>query len=120
MPRPASLAARATSTAARPSTELPQFGQIIRGARLGFRWSQQHGAFVRISDVAGASTFLVEVYPAASALPSKASRGRDGGHYRRWWDVPSVLDDVEGLAGVVFPVLPLRFHVDDDGRSVDA
>lgn len=92
----------------------PSFGGIIRGARVGFHWSDTYGCFIRIS---GDGPFLIEVHPGPIPPGTKTKRG----HWA-WWDADGdvtpddLLDMIADLQKE--PAKPASFWVDDDGKTV--
>lgn len=90
------------------------FGNYLRGARLGFRYSDKHEAFIRVIIVSD-EAISVEVVP-----PDQLPRGgRQKIEYVCWWegeDSEYALDLCEPLKGIRNPDKPLRFTVDDDGK----
>jgi len=93
---------------------MPTFGQTIRGARLGYRWSEKHGAMIRISD-AGPSSWVVDLCP-ADQLP--IANRKDSQTHRCWWEGENVLQHIEPLKHVKLVKQPVRIVVGDDGRLI--
>jgi hypothetical protein len=88
------------------------FGGILRGKRLGFEWSAEYGAFIRIS---GDGPFCIEVSP--PPLPPSRVAGAD--KHRRWWESAEAAELLRFIDGL--PINPARatvFYVDDDGRRI--
>ena len=75
----------------------PSLGSTIRAARLGYKWSARHGAFIRMSTPA-ADRSLIELAP-RDAIPSKKAKG-DVGDHRVWWETPEILDMIPWLRGI--------------------
>lgn len=90
------------------------FGANIRACRLGFHWSERHGAFIRMS-TAGERN-IVELTP-ADAVPMKGVKSRD--RYRVWWDDPAILDALPWLRNVRRIKRYVAVEVNDDGEIVN-
>ena len=82
---------------------IPSFGAVLRGARLGWRWSEKHGCFVRLS--VNGDRCVVQLYPNA-LMPSHKN-----GEYVCWWDDPALLDQIDELKGVRKVKRPIYFEV---------
>ncbi len=82
---------------------VPSFGAMLRGARLGWRWSQKHGGFVRLSVVG--HNAVVQLWP-NELMPSRKS-----GEYVVWWDDPSLLDGIAELRPITRVKRPIYFEV---------
>lgn len=93
---------------------MPTFGQVIRGARLGYHWSAKHGCMIRI-DADGPPHQIALCPP--EALPKGKGKHASENH-RCWWDEPEVLDLVPDLNAVRGVKKPIVFHVDDNGERV--
>jgi len=93
------------------TTPLPSFGSNIRAARLGWRWSDRHGAFIRMSD-AGPGQSLIELAPADGLPGTRCS----GGFHRCWWEQPGILDMIPWLRPVRRVKRLVRVVVDDEGN----
>jgi len=93
---------------------MPTFGQTIRGARLGYHWSEKHGAMIRISD-ASASSWEVELCP-PDQLP--VAKRKDNPTHRCWWEGENVLEHIEPLKGIKLVKRPVRIVIGDDGRLI--
>lgn len=70
-----------TSRAGRPLTDAtgPTFGQLIKGARLGYHWSPQLSAMVRVD--AEGPPWKVTMCPPAM-IPNAGNKG----HFLVWWE----------------------------------
>lgn len=91
-------------------------GTRIRAARLGFRWSAKHGAWVRI--VGGNwQAIRVDVAPEED-IPSEKIKGRHIEPYRVWWEDPGILDGIRLLKHVTRVRKPFSFIIDDSGELV--
>lgn len=62
----------------------PTFGNVLRGARLGFHWSGPHGAFIRIRDC-GPDRFTVEAVT-PDVIASMGGRKQKRVEFRCWWE----------------------------------
>lgn len=89
---------------------MPTFGQLIRGARLGFMWCREVQAMMRLS---GDGPFTVELCP-----PDKLPTAGSGGLHRIWWE-----KDRDAIVGGIVPLRriktvkrPIRFCVGEDGN----
>ena len=63
----------------------PTFGQYLRAARLGFRWSADHRCMIRMAD--GPDDGATVTLSAPDALPTTPSKTP----HRCWWDDPGIL-----------------------------
>ena len=95
---------------------MPTLGETIRGARLGWRWCDGLGGFLRVSDARDG--VLVDLRPARS-LPRKVE---DDSGYRCWWEHAE-----EAVVAAVRPLVfgslaggtirrTVRIVLDDEGR----
>lgn len=92
-------------------TNSPGFGSVLRGLRLGYGWSANHGCFIRISDAG--SLVLIQLAPPRQ-IPT--SRKKDNPTHRCWWDEPEVLDLCAPLANIRSVKRPLEFYVTQEGE----
>lgn len=91
------------------------FGSNIRACRLGYHWSERHGAFVRmITD--GIRNFI-ELAP-VDAVPTKGIKFLRSRHHRRWWSDPAILDELPWLRNVRRIKRYVAVEVDDDGNII--
>jgi hypothetical protein len=93
------------------NTPQPSFGSRIRAYRLGYAWSNRHGAFIRIATDGPKN--IIELAP-ASGVPKKTAVKE----YRVWWEQPQMLDMIPWLRGVRRIKKPVRVEVDDNGEIV--
>lgn len=92
---------------------VPSFGQTIRGARLGFRWSAKYEAMIRIT-MLGQDSFEVEMcHPAG--LPNAPRK--QGSLHSCWWDDPTVLDTCPAIRNYRGPSHYVSFIVNDEGKQ---
>lgn len=91
-----------------------KFGTNIRAARLGFHWSEQHGAFIRMA-TAGERTFI-ELAPASGVPNKSAARLKD---HRCWWEEVGILDLIPWLRNVRRIKRYVAVEVDDNGNIVE-
>jgi len=93
----------------------PAFGAHLRASRLGFHWSNQHEAYIRMSTPPGQDDILVEVAPAD---PTKLEDGPCREH-RVWWEsnAEQILDMCEPLRLVKAPADAFSFWVNDAGKE---
>ncbi len=89
----------------------PSFGSVLRGMRLGYRWSDEYKCFVRISTHRGA--FCIEIAP-DKGIPSKVA----GELYKCWWDKPEILDLCPALKALGPITRYQRIYVDDNGERI--
>lgn len=97
------------------SIDRTSLGTMIRAARLGWRKSDRHGAFIRISDWRDhrGSYHLVELCP-INSVPSKKI-----GFFRCWWEGGyEVLDMIPWLRMVRKAKTYIAVIVDDEGKPV--
>jgi hypothetical protein len=89
------------------------FGSTIRAYRLGFHWSERHGAFIRISTDGPRN--VVELAP-VDGIPVKTTTKA----HRCWWegDGPRMLDMMAWLRGVRRVKRYICVEVDDNGDIV--
>ena len=90
----------------------PSFGSVLRGMRIGYRWSDAHKCFIRISTPG--NLILIEVAP-DKGIPSKQAPDDD---YRCWWDEPDLLDKCPAIAALGPVTKYQRIYVDDNGEIV--
>ena len=83
---------------------IPGFGVMLRGMRLGWRWSHKHGGFIRLS--VDGNSCVVQCYP-NELMPSRSS----GGEHVCWWDDPGILDQIAELRMVRRIKRPIYFEV---------
>lgn len=89
------------------------FGSNIKAARLGYHWSERHGAFIRMVTVG--SRMFVELAP-ASGVPNKSeTKSKD---YRCWRDDDSILDRIPWLRNVRRIKRYVAVEVDERGNIV--
>lgn len=94
----------------------PSFGSMIRGARLGYHWSDKHGCFIRIGG--DGPPWEIRLAP-NGGIPARTSTE----HYRVWWEdenANDILLMVEPLRNVRGVKRPIMFFVDDEGRSLSS
>ena len=94
------------------------FGDYLRAARLGFRWSQTLQAFLRFGPVysGSSSVWFTEVAP-PGCLPSKAATSE----HVRWWDdadPEQVVRLSPVLSGMGWPDGYMSFTLGMDGEVV--
>lgn len=97
----------------------PTLGDTLKGARLGYGWSDAIGAYVRLEDASGG--FVVDIRPSGQ-IP----RDLVGTLHRVWWSDEEAARRVgDALRPIVAGGLrsvevrrSLRFVIDDDGRPV--
>lgn len=89
---------------------MPTLGPMIRAHRLGWRWSDRHGAFIRMSD-AGPDHTLIELAP-ADGVPGGKTKG---GFYRCWWEGEDVLGLIPWLRNITRVHKLISVVVDDHG-----
>lgn len=89
------------------------FGSNIRAARLGYHWSERHGAFIRMA-TAGPRTFI-ELAPANSVPNKSATKIKD---HRCWWEQGDVLSMIPWLRNVRRIKRYIAVEVDDNGNIV--
>lgn len=89
----------------------PTFGQVLRGARLGYHWSAKHQAMVR---VAGDGPFQIWLCPPGQ-LPSAPTKGE----FRVWWEKPEILDACPALAGIKRVKQPIQITVGERGELLE-
>jgi len=92
-------------------------GQRIRGLRLGFCWSWQHFAFIRLSLTDAENVFRCEVQPAGRV--EKGYRET----YLKWW--PSQHDkatldinDIAGIKNLKRCKRPFVFYFNEQGETL--
>lgn len=89
----------------------PTFGSVLRGARLGYRWSHKHRCFIRIGS--DGPPWEIRLAP-SGGIPNHPSKSE----YRVWWeaeDPNAVLDMILPLRNVRGVRRLITFFVDDDG-----
>lgn len=91
----------------------PSLGPTIRAARLGWHWSNRHGAFIRISTPDDMRN-VIELAPVDDIPTAKLK-----GDHRRWWDSPEILDMIPGLSMVNRVKKYIRFEVDEHGEAIN-
>ena len=90
------------------------FGTNIRAARLGYHWSERHGAFIRMA-TAGPRTFI-ELAPASGVPNKSAAKIKD---YRCWWEQGDILSMIPWLRNVRWVKRYIAVEVDDNGNIVE-
>jgi len=91
----------------------PSFGSVLRGMRVGYRWSDAYQCFVRISTPG--NLILIEVAP-DKGIPGK--QHPDG--YRCWWEEePGLLDRCPALKALGPVTKYQRIYVDDNGERIE-
>ena len=95
---------------------LKTFGMALRALRLGYRWSDAHDCYIRISEMDG-RRWRVDLAPANDILAVQGQRLPR--YHIAWWDKPDVLSlcsTLENIRAKVQPVEhPWSFIVDDTG-----
>lgn len=92
-------------------------GSELRGARLGFRWCDPAGCYLRVAPRPGAWMFELSD---AGHLPGRGRRGDET--FMEWWDLePDGLELVGGTAALLGDGLEgfggfRAVLVDDDGK----
>lgn len=100
----------------------PRFGMYLRAARLGYHWSDEHAAFIRMSD--DGDRFEVCIAPGDN-VPNDHQRRKIKTH-RCWWEAEDggrellrLCAPLEALRAKVesgrYLRRPLTFHVGEDG-----
>lgn len=89
----------------------PTFGQILRGARMGYHWSKKHQAMIRIH---GEGPFYVHICPPAQ-LPSYTK----GGEHWMWWENPKILEECKAIADIKSVTQPIFLTVGEDGELLE-
>lgn len=94
-----------------PSDPRPTFGNMIRGSRLGFHWSAELQAMVRID--AEGPPWKVTMCP-----PNKIPNGIKGTHLV-WWEVAdNPLAYSQAVNAEAFPQNVVVFSIGEDGEKV--
>ena len=73
-------------------SQRPTLGQLVRGARLGYHWSDKYQRMIRMQS--SGPLFLIDICEPDSLPRTVMSEDP----HRCWWDDPEVLDLIEGLA----------------------
>lgn len=94
-----------------PADKRPTFGNMIRGARLGFHWSEPLQAMVRID--ANGPPWTVTMCPA-----EKIPNGRKGTHLVWWEAVENPLAYSRAINAEAFPQNVVVFSIGEDGEKV--
>lgn len=89
------------------------FGANIRAARLGYHWSERHGAFIRMT-TAGRRTFI-ELASVGGVPIKSATKIKD---HRCWWEQGDILGMIPWLANVRRIKRYIAVEVDDAGNIV--
>lgn len=93
----------------------PAFGQFLRGARLGYFWSEEHRAFIRMSDAG--PNFYVEAAPFVDGKDKSLQ-----GMHRVWWEGPdrgrAVLAACKPLVGLRSPTEKRTWVVNHKGEAL--
>ncbi len=79
-------------------------GSELRGARLGYRWLQDPGVYVRISDTLDDAGFRLDLAPAGQ-IPSPKRGPSTGDAYRCWWENQGGTDIRPELSALIRRVL---------------
>jgi hypothetical protein len=95
----------------------PSVGSNIRAARLGFKWSERHGAFIRMSTPSKDRT-LIELAP-RDGVPTRKCKG-EVGDFRVLWETPQILDMLPWLRGIRRVKKFISVNVDDNGNILEA
>ncbi len=91
----------------------PSFGSTIRGARLGYRWSDANEGFVRMSEDHASGRIRIDIAP-EGLIPSRRT---PSGQHAVWWEGPEILAALTALRGVKIRRVE-SFLVDDNGCRV--
>lgn len=87
----------------------PSFGQMIRAARLGWRWSAKHGALIRMTT--DAARCYIQLWPGGQHVPD-GRRGRTQEELHVvWWEDAGLLDKIDELRMVRRVKVPISFSV---------
>lgn len=91
-------------------------GMTVRAARMGFAWSHEHGAFVRIE---GDGPFKITLHP--SGLIANAFNNH--GEHRCWWSdadgSPRLdLNRIKPLQGIKRIKRVVQFWINDEGEML--
>lgn len=89
----------------------PSFGSVLRGLRLGYRWSNQYQCFIRLS-VVGDQLYLIEV------APDKGIPGKVIDTHRCWWEQPEVLDLCPALKTLGQVTAYQKIYLDENGERI--
>lgn len=90
----------------------PGFGPRLRGYRLGWRWSERHGAMIRMSTNGTAN--VIELCP-PNAIPSVTTKT---GYHREWWNTPEILEMLPWLTPIKRIKKYVKVEVDDNGEII--
>lgn len=96
------------------SHEWMTLGMRVRAARLGYAWSERHGAWIRLS---GDGPYRVDLQPAGLVQDDRAARRVR--EHRCWWDNPHALDSVALLARVRQVTTPCSVLVGEHGELIE-
>lgn len=97
----------------------PSFGATLRGFRLGWRFSPQHGAFIRMTDSNDGRNYI-ELAP-ITGIPSKSAiPGMKIHHHRAWWDDPPILELLPWLRPISKVLKYIAVECNDEGRIIRA
>lgn len=95
-----------------PADRRPTFGNMIRGARLGFHWSGELQAMVRID--ASGPPWTVTMCP-ADKIPKAGGKGA----YLVWWEAAeNPLAYSRAVNAEAFPQSVVVFSIDEQGEKV--
>lgn len=90
------------------------FGSMLRAYRLGYRYSDKHRCFIRMSDGPSRGIYRVELAP-ISRIPNKTGSKE----HRCWWDDGATLLDLcKPLTALCGVKRPLTFYVDANGELI--
>jgi len=93
-------------------TDEPGFGSRLRAYRLGWRWSNRHGANIRMTTAGNLN--IVELCP-ANEVPRHKS---ETGNFRCWWDQSDILDMLPWLQPIRKIKKYVRVLVNEEGEIV--
>jgi hypothetical protein len=84
----------------------PTFGQRLRACRLGWRVSDKHKAYVRLSCDEQSDYVTVSLSPLGQQVPKDKIKT-----HVCWWDNPALLDMIPALKGVKAPKKVIHFDI---------
>ncbi len=90
----------------------PSFGSVLRGMRIGYRWSDKYKCFIRITTPD--ERICIEVAPDRGIPPKQQADG-----YRCWWEEPGLLDCLPALETIGSVTNYKRIYVDDNGERIN-
>jgi len=96
-----------TITSSKPYT----FGTLIRALRLGYRWSDKHGCFVRLGNAG--DRVHVQLCPGHN-IPAKNTTKE----YWVWWDDESILETIPSLSPVRGVKRPIGFYINKESGEL--